>query len=222
MNIVAVITGDIVNSQEIDKATRESLYTSIDDFAKSLKRKWVDRYERFRGDSIQCSVNSLPQALRAAMLVRCFVMSYTSPLKKKRQTAKGYLATQFDIRLSIGIGMVDFINEKKLSSSDGEAFVLSGQSLDNLKKSSERMVLRTNDDEVNKEWEILLSLMDAVMQKWTLNGAELALQKLSGKKDDEIAQQLGVSLPAIAQRKKNAQWGAINKAIEYFEAKFSA
>ncbi len=221
MSRTAIITGDIVSSRGIDKTTRENLYTAIDEFARSLRRKWIDKYERFRGDSIQCSVHSLSQALHTALLIRCFVMSYTS-LKKKKQTAKGYLTTQFDIRLSIGIGTVDFLNEKKLSSSDGEAFVLSGHSLDNLKKSSERMVLKTTDEAANKEWEIILSLLDAIMQKWTQNGAELALQKLLGKRDDEVAQQLNISLSAITQRKKNAQWSAVNKAIEYFEVKFSA
>ena len=202
MKEYAVITGDIVSSRQIETRTKESLYIAIDDLAKSLKRKWIDKYERYRGDGIQFSLNNVGNALKTALLIRCFVLSYLPVSKRKKTSSKGYINTQFDIRLAIGIGGVDFINEKKLSSSDGEAFVLSGLSLDNLKKGNERMIVKSGDDELNGEWETITILLDAIMQKWTQNGAELILQKLWGKKDDEIAGMFNVSLSAITQRKK--------------------
>lgn len=217
----AVITGDLVSSQKIKALLREELYNDIDAFAKSLKRKWISSYERFRGDSIQCVAVQTGLSLRVALMIRCFVKSYQPSETKKKSARKGYTSAQFNIRLSIGIGTIDFINEKKLSSSDGEAFVLSGLSLDELKKNTGNIVVKTNNIETNTEWELIIALLDAIIEKWTRNGAELVLQKLMNKRDDEIAQQLNISLSAVTQRKKIAQWNAVNKAIQYFETKFS-
>lgn len=73
MSRFSIITGDMVSSHELDKNIREDLYTAIDEFAKTLRRKWIDRYERFRGDSVQCSVVLLPQAMRVALLLRLII-----------------------------------------------------------------------------------------------------------------------------------------------------
>jgi len=61
-------------------------------------------------------------------------------------------------------------------------------------------------------------LLDGLIQKWTQNQAELVYYKLQNKKEDEIANLLGISQSAVNQRTKTAQWYAIEKLIEYFEA----
>ncbi len=221
MKNYAVITGDLVSSRKIDPKIREELYTAIDDFAKQLKKQWLHQYDRFRGDSLQCTAASIPAALQAALLIRSFVMADVPPGKKKKPASKGYSSTQFDIRIAIGTGNIDFINEKNLSGSDGDAFARSGEALDSLKNKSERFILRTGDDDLDATWETIAMLLDIVMQKWTQNGAELVLQKLLGKSDDDIAQLFSISLSAVTQRKKSAQWHAIHKTILYFESKFA-
>ena len=221
MKKYAVITADLVESRMIKSGAREKLYTAIDDFAKELQPEWINQYERFRGDSFQYSTVHVQSSLRAALLVRCFVLSYQEAAAKTRHQTKGYSNTKFDIRLAIGVGSVDFINEKKLSSSDGEAFARSGQSLDQLKKAGERMAFFGSNEAENTEWETIVTLMDAIIQKWTQNGAEVILQKLLGKRDDEVAEMFAISVSAVTQRKKNAHWNAINKTLLYFEAKFS-
>ena len=60
-------------------------------------------------------------------------------------------------------------------------------------------------------------MIDAVIQKWTLNGAELVLHLLQNKKEEEIAGLLSISQSAVNQRKKNAQWFAMEKLIQHFE-----
>jgi DNA-directed RNA polymerase specialized sigma subunit len=59
--------------------------------------------------------------------------------------------------------------------------------------------------------------LDALIQKWTLNAAELVLYLLQNKKEEEIAGLLNISQSAVNQRKKNAQWFAVEKLIQYFE-----
>jgi hypothetical protein len=223
----AIITGDIVASRSIAPLQKEKLYSDIDEFLRSLKKKWLVEYETYRGDSIQCETRSPELSLRVALMIRSYVMSYTPEELKKKilrsqkkgTVPKGYFNVAFDIRLAIGIGEVDFINRKKISSSDGVAFQLSGEALDSLKEESRRLVFRTADEALNADIEPVIYLLDALTQKWTQNQAALVLNKLQNKKDEEIARQFKISIPAVNQRKKTAQWPAIEKAVTYFEIK---
>ena len=227
MNKHAIITGDIVASRRIAPLQKEMLYSDIDGFLRSLKKKWLLDYETYRGDSIQCEARSPELSLRVALIIRSYVMAYTpeeikkqiSRSQKKGTVPKGYFNVAFDIRLAIGIGEVDFIKTKKLSSSDGIAFQLSGEALDNLKEESRRLVFKTADENLNADIEPVIYLLDALTQKWTQNQAMLVLNKLQNKKDEEIAKLFKISLSAVYQRKKTAQWTAIEKAVTYFETK---
>ena len=216
----AIISADFIASRKIKPAIRAALYSEIDNRLGNEAKTWIKNYARFRGDSIQCRATSVALSLRAALIVRCSDMAYIPA--KINLPAKGYSNTQFDIRLAIGIGAADFINRKQISRSDGEAFVLSGTALDNLKTANERMTVKTGNAAQDEELEPIILLADALIQKWTQNQAAFVLHKLQGKKDDEIAQEFGITISAITQRKKNAQWYALEKAIEYFEAKFTA
>lgn len=220
----AIITGDIVSSRKIEPAVREKLYTDLAKFLSTLKGKFLRSYETYRGDSIQCESLSIESSLRLALLIRTYVMSYsvdTKPEVPKPLFPKGYSNSEFDIRLAIGVGEVDFIKRKKISSSDGEAFRLSGEGLDSLKDENERLVFSTGNELLKQDIEPVVVLLDAMAQKWTLNQAQLIFNKLQNKKDEEISHFLKVSLSAVNQRKKTAQWYAIEKALLYFENKLS-
>ncbi|HEY8399541.1 MAG TPA: hypothetical protein VIK80_16485 [Flavihumibacter sp.] len=223
MTQVAIITGDIVASQKISSKKRKALYTALEKFLSGIEGKWIQGYETYRGDSLQCRAISPEEALRAALLIRTFVMSFAQPLHKKGQKngekSRGYFNNEFDIRLAIGVGAVDFVRGKKIATSDGEAFQLSGESLDRLKDQGQRLICKTAREELNRDLEPLVLLLDAVAEKWTRNQAELLLHKLHNKRDEEIAAELGISLSAVNQRKKTAQWPAIEKAVQYFAYK---
>lgn len=226
MSIHGIITGDIVSSREIEASIREKLFDDIGLLLKELKKKWINTYETYRGDSLQCEVRTPEHSLRVALIIRSFFRAYLpdelkpkAALKKGKQrgTSKGYFATNFDVRLGIGIGKVDFIKKNKITSSDGEAFRLSGEALDNLSPGMQRMGLKTFDPALNEQMEPSVLLLDALIQKWTQNQAELVLYKLQDKKEDEIAGQLKITQSAVNQRTKTAQWMAIEKLILYFE-----
>ena len=223
----AIITGDIVSSRSITPAVRKQLYEALDAFLKSMKKKWIRNYETYRGDSLQCEALSPALALRTGLMIRSFVMSYIpEDVKKKNRSAqrkgkqlRGYSNADFDIRIGIGIGPVDFIKRTKITQSDGKAFQLSGEALDNLKEEYQRLNIQTENEKLNKDIEPLVLLLDALTQKWTQNQAELVYHKLKNEKDEAIAKTFKISLSAVTQRKKNAQWHAIEKAITYFESK---
>ncbi|MEO5995615.1 MAG: hypothetical protein ABIN89_02860 [Chitinophagaceae bacterium] len=231
MNITGVITGDIVASRKLPGKSRERLYSDLRKFLATLKTKGLlTAYEMFRGDSIQCIVKNKEQSLRAALMIRAWLKSYavrTSAAKKKQVRNKKTgvvmpLIGKQDIRLSIGIGGVDFVKKNSLAHSDGEAFHLSGIGLDSLKTTTGKIILETADTTFNEAIEPSMLLLDAVLQKWTSNQAEIILFKLKNYKEEQIAREIGISQSAVNQRTKTSQWSAIEKLLSWFEKTIKA
>ena len=224
MALHGIITGDIVSSGKIKPGTRKKLFDDINTLLKELKKKWISGYETYRGDSLQCAAKSPEAALRIALIIRSFLKAYVPQYqkpkisrRKKLRPVKGYFTTEFDIRLAVGIGKADFVNKNKITSSDGEAFRLSGETLDSLNQGTQRLAIKTYNKSFDEQMEPAILLLDALIQKWTQNQAELVLYKLQNRKEDEIASLLNISQSAVNQRTKTAQWYAIEKLIEHFE-----
>jgi hypothetical protein len=214
-----IITGDIVASGDIEARYRYQLFKEADSFLSGLKNDYIKSYETFRGDSLQCEATNPESSLRVALLIRAFFRAYipSTETEETEKSGKGYFTTDYDIRLGIGIGEIDFMNENKITSSDGQAFRFSGEGLDSLKDGSQRLILKTAKPEFDEQMEPSILLVDALIQKWTQNQAQLALYKLQQIKEDEIAAKLGISQSAVTQRKKTAQWNAVDKLVSYFE-----
>ncbi len=226
MENIGVITGDIVESREIGPESRELLYSDLKKFLAILKKeKWINEYELFRGDSFQCVQREKENVLRVAIMIRAFIKSYITLDDQKDNNRKvesttiprGFFPGNQDIRLSIGIGQIDFYNKKNLAHSDGEAFRLAGEDLESLKKAAYRMALKTHNEAFNQSMEPTILLLDAVLQKWTNNQAETVLYKLQNHKEEEISKTIKISQPAVNQRIRTAQWFAIEKLLLYFE-----
>ena len=224
MRQLGIITGDIVASQEISPNERKVLYAGLKRFLLYLKQeKKIEAFEMFRGDSFQCVVKEKNLSLRVALLIRTYILSFVdvsgkkNPIKSDPHTMKGYIYAKQDVRLSVGIGAVDFFDPKTVAHSDGEAFRLSGEALDGMKKTPYRMSVKTFDAGFSASLEPSILLMDALIQKWTSNQAEVVRYKLQEWKEDQISEALGISQSAVSQRIKTAQWYAIEKLLTYFE-----
>src|SRR5690606_29454989 len=74
-----------------------------------------------------------------------------------------------DIRIGIGVGQVDFIDED-IKKSSGEAFVLSGQSLDGLSKES--LEFKSQWKDLDERMNLILTLCTRLTDQWTPNMAE--------------------------------------------------
>jgi hypothetical protein len=225
MNLSGVITGDIVASRKHSGKNREKLYSDLRRFMATLKAKgWISSFEMYRGDSIQCISTNQQNVLRVALMIRSWMKSYSSKEVKaahtrdanRKQSVKGYFSGKQDIRLAIGIGKIDFL-KSRLRYSDGEAFHLSGQGLDRLKNTPGRMIVQTPTADFNEMIEPSILLLDAVLEKWTNNQAEITLYKLRDYKEEQIALEIGISQSAVSQRTKTSQWNAIEKLVTWFE-----
>lgn len=223
--MLGVITADIVDSRKISVDSREKLYQDLTIFLSDLKkRKLIEEYEVFRGDSFQCVIPKVEDTLRIAILIRSYIKSYISleeknkldQFKKDKLKSKGYFLTHQDIRLGIGLGSIDFIGNS-LAHSDGEAFHNSGEALDKLKYTNARLGIKAPAKIFDNLIESTILLLDAVIQKWTNNQAEIIFYKLQNHTEEEIAQTLKISQSAVNQRSKISQWTAVEKLLAYFE-----
>lgn len=209
----AIITGDIVKSRLLSSKDRERLYESLLVFLKNLKKLGlVKKFEAYRGDSFQCEIVQPTYALRTALIIQCFVKAFSLSDGKE----KNVFSKAVDVRLSIGIGNIDFI-KNKLAISDGEAFVYSGEGLDELKNSYQQLYLKTNNNELNEYWSTIIILLDAVMHKCYPKQAEVIMLKLLDKKEIDIANNFTITQSAVNQRAKSASWYAIENTVKKFE-----
>ena len=211
MEIRAVLTCDLVDSSKLNSEDRLTLINRIKNFAELLSDQKQTEYLVYRGDSLQGLLNDPSQALRHALYLKAYIKAYKIATSKR--------STEADIRISIGTGQIDFKGESLLDS-DGQAFHNSGRTLDSMKKKGRTLMLTTPDENINKEWDVMLSLLEEVVDQWTIPSAEIVWRLIKGMDDKHIQQKLEISQPAVSLRKKHAGWEAIQKTINYYEQKF--
>jgi hypothetical protein len=210
----AIITGDIINSSLLPKRIRGKLYPHLDAFIKSLGKDITGEVNH--GDWFRVILNNPAVALRTALNIKCYMKGMTaqhlSPSVKRNSDA----SFKIDARIAIGIGKVDFINSR-LGTSDGEAFQLSGRTLDRIKSSHHTLAAASSNAAINDELNVLLILLDAVFLKITPQQCQVIRRKLNGMKETDIAAELKIIQSAVNQRSTAGSWHAIEAAVNRFE-----
>jgi hypothetical protein len=226
---VAIITGDLIGSSKYGPGQRETAIRTLKQTLEEEREpgaKTVLRYEMYRGDSAQIEVLQVEKALALAILLRAALkkMPYGP---KDGDTGAGKHAgkapavsgrSYADIRLAVGIGEAAF-GQARVVEADGEAYRLSGRTLDAMKKKGQKLIIQSAEETFNQEYEVQCKLLDVIIDKWSTAAAEVVFWLLKGLKDIEIAEHLGISQPAVSFRKKTAGWEAINLMIQGFESK---
>lgn len=212
METKAVLTCDIVDSSKLNVDDRLTLNNRVKSFVEELSEKNFTEYLVYRGDSLQGLLNDPSEALRHAIYLKAYIKAYKLADSKR--------STEADIRISIGIGAIDYKGESLLDS-DGQAFHNSGRTLDTMKKKGRTIMLTTPDQETNRKWDVILSLLEEVIEQWTISSAEIVWRLISGMDDKEIQIDFDISQPAVSLRKKHAGWDAIQKVLDYYKLKFN-
>lgn len=206
----AVLTGDIIRSTSLSQSdlemVRSGLLEAVDEVRDWKPGLVKGKAEFFRGDAWQLLLTNPGSALRVGLFLRASLR------------AQG----KADSRISIGIGKVRTISDKRVSLSTGEAFILSGHGLD-------RMTQYFNlEIEVSKlagtmhVWlPIVAHLCDSLVAQWTERQAEiicLAAQPNEPTHGD-IARKLSpkVTKQAVTKALNIANWHVIREAIRCFE-----
>lgn len=217
----AVITGDLIHFTNIPEKEKVGLL----DFIERALSTWSDdfdmEYEIYRGDSFQCYLNSPHYALRLALIIKTYIKSL-NPLEEghilrptlgKRKMLFTLLG--FDTRVSVGIGEKNYKNER-LATSNGDAFILSGRNLDELKSTKQSIGISSSDNN-DGELSSAIEMLDFILSRSTALQCEVVYLKLLGYNETEIANRLDINQSAVNQRSTSAGWNAIRTFVERFE-----
>lgn len=181
MKIRAIITGDIVDSTKMVAEERNlmlRMLQSLPDLMLPLAR--ID-LEIFRGDSFQIRVRKSIDSLKVALAIRSHIRSFKFAEHNR----------QWDARLAIGIGTVEYENGT-LATSDGEAYRASGRGLDSIGKN--RLTIETPWEEVNKELRVSTAFADDIITGCTQSQSRVIFQSLiADRSHAEIGDILGIS-----------------------------
>jgi hypothetical protein len=205
MEIKAVITGDIVRSEQIELDKRDLLIQVLQETVDGLQSKSPMSMELFRGDSFQIVVEKPEMSLEVASMIRAGLKSNTP-------------ADSFgvwDARISIGIGTIDYRGDRVVTS-DGEAFKLSGRGLDAMEKS--RLVVRTCWQEVNEELDAGLAFVDDLITGWSVNQAKtIFLSVGKGLSQANIANSIAKSQQNVSKTLTSAKESLLVRFSTRFE-----
>ncbi|MCC7521974.1 MAG: hypothetical protein IT220_10105 [Flavobacteriaceae bacterium] len=205
MSTRAVLTGDIINSRQIQN--KDHLINVLHSIFHDIESRFSPEnpFEIFRGDSFQVLFKKPTSSLRVALLIKSGLMS---------QSNENQI---YDARISIGIGSVAF-PQNNVKIANGIAFELSGMNLDLMKEKGRGIAINSSQSKNNSTLETMNVLLDALLSKWTKNAAEVVyLSLLFGFTQSEIAEKLHISQSAVQQRLASAQYDAIYTYIRYFE-----
>ena len=199
--MIAIITGDIINSQKTDS---ELWLPKL----KELLGRWSatpETWEVYRGDEFQlkCSVDEVfNKSLAIKSLIRTF--------------------ENLDVRLAIGIGNEVFLS-KKITESNGSAYVSSGRLLKDIKTDGRTLAIQTETDKVNRDLNILFKWTSIDFDNWTVATAEIIHRLLINPEltQEELAKELNITQSSVSQRIKRSNFDLILETDLYFRKKIT-
>ena len=197
----AIITGDIINSQETDS---ENWLPKL----KELLGKWGKTptdWEVYRGDEFQlkCSIDAVFwKALSIKSLIKQF--------------------ENLDVRIAIGIGEEQYSSEK-ITESNGTAYVNSGRLLNEIKNEGKTFAIKTPNEGINADFNILFKWSSLDFDSWTVAVSEIVHLLMMDKNltQDELAKKLNISQSSVSQRIKRANFDLILETDYYFRKKIA-
>lgn len=193
--IVAIITGDIVNSRSVDPIRWLVDLKSILATQGNEPGDW----EIYRGDSFQLRV--MPEnALYVALLLKSTIKQYK----------------KMDIRMGIGIGEMEYEGEK-ITESNGSAFIRSGECFEALKK--ETIAVSSPWKPFDRTINTMLALASLTMDNWSPASSEII--QLSLKKPDmkqvDLSKVLKKPQSNISIGLKRGGFDEIQKLLSYYK-----
>ncbi|WP_086477766.1 MULTISPECIES: SatD family protein [Arenibacter] len=195
--MVAIITGDIINSQ---RDSSSDWMANLKSFLGSLGNSPLD-WEIYRGDEFQ--IKTSPQkALRTAIHIKAIIKMNKS----------------LDVRMGIGIGSEAY-TAASVSESNGEAHQRSGRMFETLKDQKLNLAMATGDEQKDRSLNLMLKLALDFMDNWSEVSSEIVRITLEypSESQQEIADRLGIKQSAVSQRLQRARMDLVLDLLQYYE-----
>ncbi len=194
MTMQSVLTGDLIHSQRTHDV--QAYIKSLKTVLKQLSTHYRIQSQVYRGDGFQVVMDNPEEAFVCAVALRAALIA-SSPDHER-----------WDARLSIGIG------EHADKESYGEAFVLSGHGLDNMKKST--LAAFSSHASFQERVALLTEFTAAIIDNWTVVEAQTVYLYLTLDTDQQtIANQLGKSRVTINKALQRAQTRLLDSYLEH-------
>lgn len=200
--MIVIITGDIIKSRKsAPKKWMNDLKELFQNFGKS-----PNDWEIYRGDEFQLEVKNSEDALLIALHIKAFLKSI-----------------KLDARMSLGIGDKTY-KARKLTESNGSAFVRSGELFETLKKQKINLAVSSGDKKFDEEINLMLKLGSSFMDNWLQQSAEFVQTAIENPtfSQEEIGQKLGINQAAVSRRQKRANFELVKELDLYFRQKIKA
>jgi hypothetical protein len=195
--MVAIITGDIINSRNIHvEKWMPQLKTLLSKYGSEPKT-----WEIYRGDSFQIQVSPI-DALKVAILIKATIKQFKS----------------LDVRIAIGIGEKTYESEK-ITESNGSAFIYSGESFEKLKKKT--LAIRTTWEDFDQTLNLMFDFATLTMDNWTPTSCLIIKAALEAEhiNQQELAVILDKKQSNISTGLKRGGFDEIQKLLQYYEQK---
>lgn len=194
--MIAIITGDIINSEE-HKASEWI------DILKNQFAAWGETpadWEIYRGDEFQLKI-APEKALWAAVHIKAVIKSIKD----------------LDVRMAIGVGSENF-KGSSVSESNGSAYQRSGRTFETLKKEKLNLAVATGNEKEDESLNLMIRLALDFMDEWTSVSAEIIAIAMSNpnRAQQEIAKELNIQQSAISQRQKRARLDLVLQLLNYY------
>jgi len=181
-----VITGDIINSSRLSADEHKGCLEQIEQMISKLNNAFDAQGDVFRGDEFQIFVPNPKHALRCGVLMRLALIMNVK---------------HADARVSIGIGEYQEIEADIRKTARGEAFELSGRSLNEMKEERFKITM-TKSKELDLSRVLLVKYLDFIITGLSKKQAEVLLPRIlfPGLTQEELSQKTGIKRRSLASR----------------------
>ena len=197
----SVITGDLVNSRKIKNSNQWLIPLKK---TLSLEGDSPRTWEIYRVYSFQLEIKKPTDSFLVAVRIKATI-----------KCIKG-----LDARMSIGIGTKDFVGSK-ITESNGEAFIKSGERLERLKKEKQNLSVNTPWEDFNKEMNLYIKLALIAMDNWTVGASELVKNLIDNQEitQSKLAEKLKITQSSVSEKKKRAFYAEIMELESLYREK---
>jgi hypothetical protein len=197
--MIVILTADIINSRKLSsKKWMNDFKQLLNSFGKS-----PNDWEIYRGDEFQLEIKNPEDAFLIAFQLKAFFKSIN-----------------LDVRMSLGFGDKTY-KTKKITESNGSAFIRSGELFETLKKQKINLAVNSGNPDFDEEFNLILQLSMSFMDSWLQQSAEFVLVAIQNPtlSQEEIGLKLGINQAAVSRRQKRSQYELLLQVDRYFRKK---
>ena len=195
--MIAVITGDIVNSEQYPSSIWMPLL-------KKVLKKYGEQpeiWDIYRGDEFQVKTSPL-EALEAAIKIKAVIKSVKN----------------LDVRLAIGIGDETY-SGGRITEANGSAYKRSGRMFEALKEEKRTLALASGNDSLDQMLNLMIKIALDFMDDWSTVSANTAAYILQHPESSQeaVASHFKIQQSAVSQRQKRARMHLLQELLAFYQ-----